>query len=415
MRALSESHESDAFAVSPSYNQQYANFYYMRLQMLKQAVSEAVDWDSPHADRVLDVVPNKKVWVVGTIYREMKNKPNIIDDLVKINHGITPEHAEKYTTPQDLFYIEDEHGRMAIAGNALHLSQLVTGCVVAILGAENSDGLFVVEDVRAAGIIPPPAIPSAVSGKKIALVSGLLLDNKIQESPKYQLLVDFLSGQFGDATAAGPASNICRLVVAGGVIAAPPAELIGSRVQRPQTDASAVQALGEYIRSLALSMPVHLMPGEGDPTDIALPQQPLHKGLFAASADLIKSGALVLETNPLMLDIDGVKLLGSSGQPVSDLCRYNESEAIELLQKTLEWRHLCPTAPDTLCSYPFVDNDPFVVQHAAHVCFAGNQPFYASKMALGTRLLTVPDFASTGQLVLLDMESLETEVVAFSV
>lgn len=414
MRAQSDSRESDAFAVNPSYNQQYANFYYMRLQMLKQPVLDAVDWDSPRAERVLDVVPNKKVWVMGTIYRDMKNKPNVIDDLVKINHGITPENAEKYTTPKDLFYIEDEHGRMAIAGDPLHLNQLVTGCVVAVLGSENSEGLFLVDDVRAPGIIPPLAIPSNVSGKKIALVSGLLLDDKIQESPKYQLLVDFLSGQFGDATAAGSASNICRLVIAGGVIAAAPAQLVGSRIQRPQTDAAAVKVLSEYIRSLALSLPVHLMPGEGDPTDIALPQQPLHKGLFAASTDLIKSGALVLETNPKMLDIDGIKLLGSSGQPVTDLCRYSDSDGINLLQKTLEWHHLAPTAPDTLCSYPLVDNDPFVVKDGVHVCFAGNQPFYASKMVSGTRILTIPDFASTGQLVLLDMESLETEVVTFS-
>jgi DNA polymerase delta subunit 2 len=39
---------------------------------------------------------------------------------------------------------------------------------------------------------------------------------------------------------------------------------------------------------------------------------------------------------------------------------------------TLEMRHLCPTAPDTLRAYPQLDDDPFVIEEAPHVYFAGN-------------------------------------------
>jgi len=30
------------------------------------------------------------------------------------------------------------------------------------------------------------------------------------------------------------------------------------------------------------------------------------------------------------------------------------------MQQTLEIRHVCPTCPDTLRAFPYVDTDPFV-------------------------------------------------------
>jgi DNA polymerase delta subunit 2 len=49
----------------------------------------------------------------------------------------------------------------------------------------------------------------------------------------------------------------------------------------------------------------------------------------------------------------------------------------------LQWRHLCPTAPDTLTCYPFADDDPFVLQQSPHIMFAGNQPEFSSRLATG--------------------------------
>ena len=51
----------------------------------------------------------------------------------------------------------------------------------------------------------------------------------------------------------------------------------------------------------------------------------------------------------------------------------DEKRSLELLQQTLEWRHLAPTAPDTLSCYPFCDTDPFVLDSCPHVYFVGNQ------------------------------------------
>jgi hypothetical protein len=58
--------------------------------------------------------------------------------------------------------------------------------------------------------------------------------------------------------------------------------------------------------------------------------------------------------------------LGTSGQPVADLLRYSGLEdPLAVMESTLRWRHLAPTAPDTLgephrrlpdpCKAPFCD------------------------------------------------------------
>lgn len=41
--------------------------------------------------------------------------------------------------------------------------------------------------------------------------------------------------------------------------------------------------------------------------------------------------------------------LGTSGQNVDDLEKYSEAkDKLEFMERTLRWRHLAPTAPNTL-------------------------------------------------------------------
>lgn len=43
------------------------------------------------------------------------------------------------------------------------------------------------------------------------------------------------------------------------------------------------------------------------------------------------------------------RFLGTSGQNIDDLENYSEAEnKLELMERTLRWRHLAPTAPNTL-------------------------------------------------------------------
>ena len=43
------------------------------------------------------------------------------------------------------------------------------------------------------------------------------------------------------------------------------------------------------------------------------------------------------------------RLLGTSGQPVDDIYKFSQlDDRLEILENTLKWGHLAPTAPDTI-------------------------------------------------------------------
>lgn len=63
-------------------------------------------------------------------------------------------------------------------------------------------------------------------------------------------------------------------------------------------------------------------------------------------------------------------------------------------------------------SYPFQEDDPFVMKTCPHVYFVGCQPEFATKVIEGpggqtVRLIAVPSFAETKEIALLDTETLE--------
>ena len=98
---------------------------------------------------------------------------------------------------------------------------------------------------------------------------------------------------------------------------------------------------------------------------------------------IAKESSLNLVTNPHQFQLaSGLDFLGTSGQNVHDLHMFScLGEPIELLRLLLEMRHVCPTCPDTLRSFPFREEDPFVISgNAPDVFFAGCQPKYQEQI-----------------------------------
>ena len=169
------------------------------------------------------------------------------------------------------------------------------------------------------------------------------------------------------------------------------------------------------ITELAGAMPVDIMPGASDPASRSLPQQPLHHCLFPGAAgfqtllrsvtpaeghafdilahilrDFIHCYRDCRVTNPHDFQLAGHHFLGSSGQNVDDVYKYScQEDRLAIMEAILEWGHLVPTAPDTLSSYPFAMDDPFLLEEAPHVFFAGNQPEFQTRMVTGEQLCTI--------------------------
>ena len=69
---------------------------------------------------------------------------------------------------------------------------------------------------------------------------------------------------------------------------------------------------------------------------------------------------------------------------VLELVRYSDTEdRLDIMARMLEWRHIAPTSPDTLVSYPFKMDDPFALTATPHVLFAGNQPTFGQRLVTG--------------------------------
>ncbi|KAL5341307.1 DNA polymerase alpha/epsilon subunit B-domain-containing protein [Aspergillus crustosus] len=272
------------------------------------------------------------------------------------------------------------------------------------------------------------------------------------------------------------ASEITRLIIAGNSIGAstiteapPPEGVVGKKIAQQKKygydassyNASPITQLDSFIAELLPSIPVTIMAGESDPANFALPQQPIHRAMFPRSRaycgapptgeEKAEPGWFDSVTNPWEGDVEGWRLWGCSGQNVDDVLRYldfadedgnidldGDVEArLRIMEAMLRWRCGVPTAPDTIWSYPFQTHDPFVIQTCPHLFFAGNQPRFKTAVIEGdvplklngedtemggteddaslpsVRLLSIPKFRETGEIILVDTETLEVEVVRF--
>lgn len=91
-------------------------------------------------------------------------------------------------------------------------------------------------------------------------------------------------------------------------------------------------------------------------------------------------------TNPWIGKIGNRLISGTSGQPIEDLIKVsgaNYLSPIEWLERTLNWRHFCPTAPDTLPCYPYHEKDLFIMEECPNIYFAGNMNKFETKLWTG--------------------------------
>ncbi|KAJ6082424.1 hypothetical protein N7499_007298 [Penicillium canescens] len=449
-------------------------------------------------DRVLDVRQGELCWVAGTVYMDLPMKPNILDDLTKENFTSAPPPRRTYTDPLDpsltQIMLEDESGRLRLTGNFLRTTQLATGAIIAVLGTENANGDFEVIDIKLPDLAPQPQRWEGTSQSgpgtekqsgKIAFISGLGITGTSSDTLTLELLTDYLLGYTGfsghdENSPSTSSSKITRLIIAGNSLGASvttEAASAGSdkaaiaKKAMPKKygyDASAYNAspitqLDNFLAEILPSIPVTLMPGDKDPANFSLPQQGIHRAMFpqarAYSAppprgeDKPEAGWFDSVTNPWEGDVEGWRVWGCSGQNVDDVLRYLNFESTELslegetddsesrvrvMEAMLRWRCGVPTAPDTIWSYPFQTDDPFVLQTCPHIFFAGNQPQFRTATIQGdvplrldgdtdmmdandnsngsrVRLLAIPKFSETGELILVDTETLEVEVIKFGV
>lgn len=295
--------------------------------------------------------------------------------------------------------MEDDSGRVKLVGEILRTVHLVTGCIIAVMGTENTNGELEVIDIKFPDLCPQPerwalgepsvngkqaaakdedeamtdGPPRSTSGgNKIAVVSGLSFSGT---DPSYamelNLLLEYLLGEALDPSALQESSKISRLIIAGNSITSAEMSKPAEYQNGDQKGAASAkkygydsasynplpsQLLDEFLSELLPSIPVTLLPGPQDPANASYPQQPIHPAMFPKSRPWCADPAskepswFDSATNPWEAEVDGWRLLGTGGQNVDDIFKYVDSEdRLGMMEAMCRWRCSAPTAPDTLC------------------------------------------------------------------
>ncbi|NWS78858.1 DPOD2 polymerase, partial [Crotophaga sulcirostris] len=426
-----------------SFARQYAHIYAARLLQMRPHLQHRARrrWGES-----LPGVGGRWEWhpdLVGTCWKRLRG---LLGSERKVHNLVPQPPLPKYIHPSDELILEDELQRIKLEGT-IEVQRLVTGrgrwwgsprgpwlgahhslsslgTILAVYGSEQDDGKFLVEDHCFANLPQPLPWQGPSSDRFVLLVSGLGLGSGSGESLlSTQLLVDVVTGQLGAEGEQSCAAHISRVVLAGNLLSQNTQSrdtINKAKYLTKKTQAASVEAvkmLDEILLQLCTSVPVDVMPGEFDPTNYTLPQQPLHHCMLPLASTY---STLHLVTNPYQADIDGVRFLGTSGQNVSDIFKYSSmDDYLEILEWTLLAGHISPTAPDTLGCYPFYKSDPFVLTECPHVYFCGNAPRFQSKLLKGedgqeVLLVTVPTFSATQTACLINLRDLSCQPISFS-
>ncbi|MES1911541.1 MAG: hypothetical protein MHM6MM_003956 [Cercozoa sp. M6MM] len=460
--------EQAHLGVDLSFRGQYGRLFLTRLEELRPAalLSARKRWPNVPVAQTLGKAQHGTGThiFVGITFKKLQLRRDVLADF---DEGFAPLKEVPQDGPlvhdADRLYLEDSSGRIVLSTTGdmgdtnedgsrqqgLVLGHHVTGEVIAVLGHLGENSVLQVRDwVRPAPLSTAPA-PSLGSKNKrlVAFVSGLRLSPNASHGNAVDLLVDYLVGLADEEDE--EIGQVCRVIIAGDSVVdseLDPRDLkTRDRLQRRDVVKS-LSLLDALLAQLALAVPVDLIPGETDPSNVAMPRPPLHAAFFPLSSQL---AGLTRASDPHEISVDGTVLLGT--RPGTRLTNYAYSAAgtggsnLVSMRKACTFEHdidvlgtLCtsqcisPVAGDMESAAPIdTGSDPFLLRRAPHVMFAGcakkfaykrvvhgrgggdNIYAHAKKGETETLCVCVPDFSQTGQLVLLDLDSWEAHTVAF--
>ena len=442
--------------VELSFSQQFSHMYYCRLESLKpSAVQHAKTRLDGNASltRALDVQKDQSALLIGTAFKHIPTFKGFLkaytEEQVRILGGEADEEGEDDAIEVDLdqekdakakepstIVIEDESGRLLLHGD-IPVDRITTGAVIAVTGSLKGGKHFIVDKWCFCGARPQTPLRSLNSNKPryLAVLSGLQFAAK-QNTFEHSNLLDFLTGNSSTNEALQRLGGLIgRVLITGNMIAATENSRLKHKVKLDPSDhikpadvsnqlssANAMREVDRFLAQVGSSVHIDVMPGDLDPANSFLPQQPLHPVLLSGSS---KMSCTKLVTNPYEFHVEGADLqvFATSGQNVTDvLSQTRNRSTLEVMQDMIDGGNPIPTAPNTLPCYPFRERDPFVFPTTPHIFIAGNQPEVASSLyetvtpegkPCQTRLVTVPVYAETKSLVLIDLASptLESEEI----
>jgi len=388
---------------------QYNKIYSVRLEKLRGAVSSEAksSWcnEVPPQNFLSGIASSSsnvsgEVVVIGVTFKDMPSRDNVIEQYrdSSVATSCLPEpDVEKQPnlcSDADTAWLEDETFRIQLTLSAEHMSKFATGFVAAVRGRMTKDGKLEVNDVCLAQRLCSTPLPSlALNPAYLALISGLFVGAPEEDISARTHAVDFLLGRSDSQNG----KAVQHVMVCGGVYWTDEMQNVPSGIEDADT----------LFSQIAQHLPVDVLPGAKDPSNLSLPQMPLHSYLFRSAA---KCKQFKSVSNPYRCVLNSLEILGHSGQPIRDLMRCTSLPTpMGALTTCLDGRMLAPTVPDTLTTQPFENSDPFVIETMPQVFFSGghDQASYewrtSSNGTSGTLCVCVPAFHKHPSVVLVNL------------
>ena len=380
----------------------------------------------------------------------MKLKPSCLKGMENM-YGITK--IEKFIDEKDSLSLEDSSGRVKIDSKSnLNIDEFVTGIPVAFKGQLNNKEIFVVNEYllyRLEDKITNTPMDVELNTPKenqnlILFISNLKLGNPNEKENGLggfarSMLVDFIQNNNLTENLSNISSRIKRVIFVGA------SAYVNDKIEELDKG-SFIKAeeykkefnkiienytsLDKYLNLLSSYIQVDLMNNIEGNDGVYFPQNPNGQFLFLENIRNINAKTLNLVENPYIFDIYSYKLkdkkyfLGTSGENINCIMQYTSiSEPLIAMEKTLEWGHLAPLAPDTFRIYPFTEKDPLLLEKIPDMYFiSGKNEFKMKKVEFSydedskksVTLMELPDFSSTFKGILYNIDDDSINEINFS-
>jgi DNA polymerase delta subunit 2 len=380
----------------------------------------------------------------------MKLKPSCLKGMENM-YGITK--IEKFIDEKDSLSLEDSSGRVKIDSKSnLNVNEFVTGIPVAFKGQLNNKEIFVVNEYlfyRLEEKITNTPMDVELNTPKenqnlILFISNLKIGNPNEIENGLggiarSMLVDFIQNNNLTENLSNISSRIKRVIFVGA------SAYVNDKIEELDKG-SFIKAeeykkefnkiienytsLDKYLNLLSSYIQVDLMNNIEGNDGVYFPQNPNGQFLFLENIRNINAKTLNLVENPYIFDIYSYKLkdkkyfLGTSGENINCIMQYTSiSEPLIAMEKTLEWGHLAPLAPDTFRIYPFTEKDPLLLEKIPDMYFiSGKNEFKMKKVEFNydedskksVTLMELPDFSSTFKGIVYNIDDDSINEINFS-
>lgn len=388
----------------------------------------------------------------------MKLKPSCLKGMENM-YGISK--VEKFIDEKDTLSIEDTSGRVKIdkSSSNININEFVSGIPIAFKGKLNDKGGFMVNDylyyqphnlTNNKNLDTPMDIEACNINQNqnlILFISNLKIGEPQEEenglSPTARaMLVDFIQNNNNlNKKLVEISKRIKRVVFVGDSV------YVNEKIEELEKG-SFIKAkeykdefskivlnytlFDKYLKNISSYTHIDLMNSIEGNDGVYFPQNPNGQFLFLENMTSINAKTLNLVPNPYIFDIYSNKtkskknFLGTSGENINSIMQYTDiNEPILAMEKTIQWGHLAPLAPDTVRIYPYSQVDPLLLDKYPDVYFiSGKNDLNKKEIEIKAHqknaskktilLVELPDFSLTFKGILFNVDDNSINEINFS-